>query len=526
MGVNPILLKSRWDARGKYELQVLPHPKNPGVFIARIIARAQGMVQPGVHELWQQVGSCRDISALHVFIESQDAANQTVALKPADAPVIVPADLSQAFQSAVFPDGLEHFLIQPGTLPDEPVYPVWTRDITRSMQVVEGKYSEIIPLTFEFIPTLNCIFRCIQCSYREPKEQLGIWKRNIFSPAFHMDKDTMMLLLEKLKDGGVNDVLFTGGGEPLLSKSTPNAMRYAHDVLGMRVGLYTNGALVTGDKARDIIAAKPAFVRVSLNAGQREAYLKHHRPLKGDKKIDYFLNAQRGIELLAKMKAELQSETVLGVSYLVGPDNAQDVVNGARLIAQLARKYRGMINYMRFTPSVNYFGDEQHPRDLFERILAEIEKEALPMLKDAGVDARVYFHRFRGLHEPRTYDQCLAAGWYGGIGPGGILYWCCEKLFNQSFAFGSLLDSSLPELWSGEERKRVIDLVSRAVKREADSPCPVVCKPHEHNKVFAKIEKLRRDGKIEIAKVWLMQIHDIIAYSQRHVNARLDGFAS
>jgi hypothetical protein len=96
---------------------------------------------------------------------------------------------------------------------------------------------------------------------------------------------------------------------------------------------------------------------------------------------------------------------------------------------------------MRFTPSVNYFGDQQHPREVLEAPLRLIENEAAPLLSGVRIEPRVYFHRFSGLYGRRPYDNCLAAGWYGGVGPGGVLYWCCEKLFQPPFAFGSLLDS-------------------------------------------------------------------------------------
>jgi sulfatase maturation enzyme AslB (radical SAM superfamily) len=340
-----------------------------------------------------------------------------------------------------------------------------------------------------------------------------------------MDEATVRSLLLKLRDAGVLEILFTGGGEPLLNAATPVGMQYTHD-LGMKVGLYTNGALIDERTAKAIMEAQPAYVRLSLNAGQRRLYYQHHNPLSEPSGVDYFRNSYNALTLLAQEKARLRSKTVIAVSYLVDPETAMDVVNGARRVAETARVYPESIGYMRFTPSVNYFGHQQHPRDVFERALGLIENEVAPLLSELRIEPRVYFHRFNGLYESRPYSRCLAAGWYGGVGPGGILYWCCEKLFQRPFAFGSLLDSCFDELWAGEERRQVAQLVADAVKGKTASRCPVVCKPHEHNKVFAKIEKLREQGEIGVVRAWLGQIHRIVTAGQVDAKPRLDGFES
>jgi len=466
---------------------------------------------------------CKEISSLQVFIENEGAP--AARLTPGEALSLLPGGIGAACREAVFAPRFEYSIVRPGDTPADPVYPVWVRDIGRSTQVVDGKYAEIVPMSFEFIPTLNCIYRCHQCAYREPKEKLGIWARNDFSPEFHMNEATVRTLLTRLKDAGVLEVLFTGGGEPLLNDATPAGMRYAHD-LGLKVGLYTNGALIDEYNAKAIMEARPAYVRISLNAGERRLYYKHHNPLPEQPDVDYFSKSHGALALLSREKTRLLSGTVLAVSYLVGPDNAADVLNGAQLVAATARAYPGSVGYMRFTPSVDYFGGQQHPREVFESAVNLIETEVAPLLADAGVEARVYSHRFSGLYEPRSYDKCLAAGWYGGVGPAGVLYWCCEKLFKPPFAFGSLLSDSFGDLWAGPARRRVAAFVGEAVRGGTVSPCPVVCKPHEHNKVFAKVEKFRERGEIQVVRTWLTQVHRIVSSNRAGATPRLDGFQS
>jgi sulfatase maturation enzyme AslB (radical SAM superfamily) len=530
MYVNPLLLHWKWKVKDGCSWQVIPHPTCPGDFIARIILRVYNTASPGLYETFRRFLSCDQIASFHVFVEGQHDDAEIMQTTLEGAVHALPAELghmlSEIFfklESSVPNREVEYFIIWPGNMPSETVYPVWTRDINRSRQVVEGKYGEIVPVAFEFVPTLNCIFRCHECAYRVPKEKLGVWKHNNFSPCFHMDENSIRILIKRLRNAGVNEILFTGGGEPLLNEATPNAMQFARE-LGMRVGLYTNGALMNAEKAKIVMEARPDYVRISLNAGGKRSYYRHHNPLDKSRKINYFTNTQKALKLLAQIKAHLQSTTILGVSYLVDTNNAGDVGDAARLIGSIASQFPNMINYIRFTPSVNYLGSQQHPQELFQIAVRRIETEAVPILTEAGIDARVYYHRFSGLYERRSYDRCLAASWFGGIGPQGIMYWCCERLFNPFFAFGSLLDKPFDELWFGAERQKVMEFANCAVKGCTDLPCPVLCKPHEHNKVFAKIESLRDKGQIALAGTWLSQIHAIVASAQSRAKPRLDGF--
>lgn len=520
--VAPILLQSNWIGCSQ-KIQVVPNGSVPATFAVRLIVGDVQTIDKDVLSLWQSMRGRKEIAALQLFFKKDSLPDSSA-----------PKDLSllpEAFREELalfsFSGDVQSSFIEKDALPDLPSYPMWVRDVARSRLVVRGDYGEIFPPTYEFVPTLNCIYTCLQCAYREPKKELGIWQRNNFSETYHMTFETMKTLLGMLRENGARNILFTGGGEPLVNVNTPFAMKYAHDVEGLNVALYTNGALLTEKTARVIFSAVPVFVRVSLNAGTAETHAKFHRPRRKDGKIDFFSKTLSGIEWLAKTKRAAGSNTVLGVSYLVHPENVQDILSGSMAIARLARKYRGMINYMRFTPAVNYYGKDQHSKGFFEDALEQTERGVVPLLQDSGVEPLIYFHRFKGLYEPRTYHNCLASSWYGEVGPGGILYHCCEKMLNAQFALGSLLEKPMPELWHGEGRSRVLGLVSRAIEGESSSPCPIVCKPHELNKKFDLIERIRGEGRIDLVSAWLEQIHRIIAlHPQQYLPGALDGFQS
>ena len=240
--VDPILTNPNWNRSASYVVQVVPHNKRPGDFLVRIIVvKEPPQAQAEPHTLFPQMIGCDDISSLHLYIESPEATHQPTELAECQAKSLLPQAILRSFAPGRFRNGCKYFLLRPGQTPPEPVYPVWARDEKRSKQVLAGKYAEITPFSFEFVPTLNCVHRCHECAYRVPKEALGLWRQNDFSGSFHMDLPTMQAILDRLKEADVNEVLYTGGGEPLLNVYTPRAMSYATEIGIPRVGLYTNG---------------------------------------------------------------------------------------------------------------------------------------------------------------------------------------------------------------------------------------------------------------------------------------------
>jgi MoaA/NifB/PqqE/SkfB family radical SAM enzyme len=469
--------------------QIIPTPAEPGNFTMRVLITSSYQRIPAVPKNPK-------VETIQVFVQQSDGT----------AAWAVPKSDSGKTTELIN--------VTDSSFPDLPQYPFWTHDRVRSRQVIAGNYDEIVPLTFEFIPTLNCIYRCHECAYRTPKEKLGIWEDNVFDDRFHMSLATMQTLLDKLKGAGVVETLFTGGGEPLLNSATPDAMRYAAQI-GLRVGLYTNGALMTAGIAKHLVQSDVAYVRVSLNAGSADVHKLHHNALKTLAKTDYLEDTITGIELMAENKEAESSKMVLGVSYLVDPQNVDDAINGAKLISGIARKHPGMINYMRFTPSVNYYGPQQHAQEVFERAVSMLRSRVSPVLEENGVESTIYGHRFRGLYQTRPYDRCLAYGFYGGVGPGGIAYHCCERLFNTRFDYGNMCEHSFEDIWNGRQRRYVLDTtVKESVIGKGETPCPVVCKPHELNKVFNEIERIRDRGQIERVEEWLEAIHTILDRSK------------
>ena len=91
--------------------------------------------------------------------------------------------------------------------------PNWIKDPENLEKILSGQYRDIKPITAEFVPTLNCNYRCTQCAYSKAKKDSGLWatsQKKGLLPKYHMSEDVMMFSLDRLVEGGVKNILFTG----------------------------------------------------------------------------------------------------------------------------------------------------------------------------------------------------------------------------------------------------------------------------------------------------------------------------
>lgn len=374
-------------------------------------------------------------------------------------------------------------------------FPKWTADKERAQLVLEGRYYEVMPTGAEVIPTQNCVFRCLNCSFRPPKELIGVWEENIFTPEFHMASwDIMERVLQGLKEARVENVVFTGGGEPLLNRFTIPGIQRAME-MGFTVGLYTNGALLTPEKIDALLEAQPAFVRISVNAGTPEQHRQYHCPL--NKKIDHFSKIMEALAYFARRRLEVGGPMELGLSYIVNPINVKGLIPFAQKISEIGSG----INFVRFTPTLDYWGGPQYSQEMFDQSVRMIkgEKGVTSYLEPLGIRVVSFSHRFENVNEQKPYQKCLAHSWFAEAGPQGELFLCCELQSLPCYRIGSLMTGSLSDTWKSPLRMAIVTRVNESQL----ATCPTFCKPHELNKIFSQVEDLKRNGKIEEVKEWL-----------------------
>ena len=403
--------------------------------------------------------------------------------------------------------------------------PKWILTEDNFEKAISGKWNEIMPITAEFTPTLNCNFRCNQCSYSVPKQKLGVWKKDNskeFSSDFenqdiHMTLESAKKIIDGLKSGGVKNILFTGGGEPFVNPDvTIKGMFYAKEK-GLTIGLYSNGSLLNKEIIKDIFKINPLFIRISIYGSNPESFSKYT-----NQSPKLYKHVLENVRLLAQEKIKTKSSTQIGLSFLLHPDTINDLDQIEKyLMKELSPKELKVINSCRFTPAVDYFGGPQHSDETMRKIFLFIENNIKPKLDKFGIDVKLYFHRLNDLNKKKTYKKCRASGWYLEVGPSGDAFICCEKLFSDNSKIGNLKDQSIKDIYNSDLRKKVIDNIDSCECKE----CPPVCKPHELNKIFDNIDVLVKKGNIDSIRKWR---NDILEHGKNvnHFAGKLNDFES
>lgn len=390
-----------------------------------------------------------------------------------------------------------------------PFVPEFAHDLSRAKMLLDGRFQEILPMTAEFVPSLNCPFRCRQCSYRHHKFACGAWSMNdLNNPRWQMDKGIAATLVQKLSDAGVRNLVVTGGGEPLMNpEATLAGLKKAREC-GLKTGLYTNGALLTRQLVQSVLDEDPCFIRVSMNAGSDLVHTKYHMPVE---EKSMFRRVQNGVKELALVRARLQKNTEIGLSYIVNPMNSHDCAKFAHWVARTAERVANKvqrsqpaIDFVRFTPTVDYTGDRQFSQDFFNQTVEAIRKDAVPILDRVGVSTVLFTHRFDHIEERKPYEECLGCSWFAEVAPEGSVYMCSETNFLPGYRFGNLIKDRLEDIWAGRARQEVLSRVNGSRLRG----CPTFCKPDNINRVAVKIrERSKAEGGPDNVWLWLEELH-------------------
>ncbi len=386
---------------------------------------------------------------------------------------------------------------------EHPSKPIWLNSYDNFIALCNKDYFNIMPITTEVIPTFNCCFRCNQCAYRSIKENKNIWKSN--NSSFNMSKNTMETILNQLAQGGVKNVVFTGGGEPLSNLDVTLFGMELCNRLNLRFGLYTNGVYLSNSVIKRILSYSPEFIRVSIYGTEEETFHNYTNASNYSFKV-----VIENVKNLLKETYKFGTETAISLSFLMHPILFPKVQSVWKLVDLFRINELKEFKSIRFTPAVNYDTKEQHPKPFFDGIVNEIKKIKEKYLLD---NLMIYNHRLEDIYELKKYKDCLGNGLYAEVGPNGELYFCCERVGNADYIIGDLTKESILEVWTSERRKQLFFSISCKT-------CPNLCKPHEANKQMELISKNNLD--IELMKKWFEEINTIssdVAFSPGFPNA-------
>lgn len=391
-----------------------------------------------------------------------------------------------------------------------PSFPSWLENESNFLKIINKEFLKINPITAEVIPTLNCCFRCEQCSYRKPKEDRNIWSENrqYESNDVNMDLDAMKTIIQKLSSSSVENIVFTGGGEPLFNKNTIKGIKYAKS-LNMNVGLYTNGFFLDDSTIKTLYEIEPLFIRISIYGFDSASFSKYtHVPQKNFDKI---------ISNIKKLMVLPKKKTQISLSFLVHPilfDENNDLEES--LLSIFSSEEIKYFSYIRFTPAVDYFYKKQHNQEFFNCVFSKID-----ILSKKYSNIIAYTHRLNDLFNEKEYTKCMGNGFFAEIAPNGDMYFCCEKLMNDDYRIGNLLDNDLFDIFNSLKREDVSNIINCSKCQD----CPVICKPHEINKQLNTLFNNYDESNTNELVCWRNKLKSI-SNPHRYFPGKLNAFES
>jgi radical SAM protein with 4Fe4S-binding SPASM domain len=373
----------------------------------------------------------------------------------------------------------------------------------RTERVLRGEYNRVLPLHVEVSPTYLCNFACPWCSCRMAREEWG--EEDVFthprsSPLTVMRQPRLDAVVDHLAEHEV-EIMWVGG-EPTMNPLLYPAVRRAHE-RGLNQCIFTNGSLLNRAHAETLFDAGLVFVRVSLNSVSPDVHQRQHDY---DSRLPYARRVVDNLDMLAEIRSQRRSRTLLGVSVVVDDSNIADLPAVMDLLATISSRHGpGAIDYLMLRPAFPLAGAHIDVAGETRTQFLEHVRPGSPLrLSAERCDIRVIAPE-ASMNEPTAIAAddlgCLAAGWFGEVTPSGDMLPCSDLYGDPEHFIGNLADSSLTELWDGPRRDHVLKEVRN--RQCASTRCPANGRGHHLNRVFREVERLRRLGRLPEVEQWI-----------------------
>lgn len=285
----------------------------------------------------------------------------------------------------------------------------------------------------ELILSDLCQQHCKFCAYRLE----GYASNQLFDERRMIKTEKALEIVEDCAEIGVQAMQFTGGGEPTLHPAFEQIINKVHD-LGMKFSLVSNGVRITPSLAESIV--KASWVRISLDAATEETYTSTRRVHK-----IHWLKAQEAIKSIREARDRLKTDCVIGVGFVVTPDNWNETAAAAKLAKSLDAD--------NFRISAQFSNENEK---LFESFHDSAVKRC-KMAESYTDSGFTVYNRFGDRLEDLTLKNpedriCGYQFFTTYIGGDLSVYRCCGYAYNERGYLGSLIDQRFKDFWMSQER--------------------------------------------------------------------------
>lgn len=390
-------------------------------------------------------------------------------------------------------------------------------------------FATVMPLTLEFAPSLACNLSCSECPYCAARLKSRL--RRIKRAEFATPDDTSVMSLElakvvfrKARDAGVEGVVVSGGGEPLVCPHIPEMLKYSAQ-LGMVNGLYTNAIQLGAhpNLASELLVPESnlAFVRPSLNVIRPETGRRFAGASPEDIAAQYegfaaLLKARD--RLIPRYRALAQRPPAVQVSVISDDRNIGALSYICERVAGIA-KDRDVVepnDDFLVRPLTKHcracYSTSDHDEFLIRQILQSVGDggAGYQQLTGARFNPRLGF----GLDKIRrgtansysevlrsewgSRDYCWANGLFLTVGPDARVRLCTDRNCCGEWAIGDLKRESVAEIYAGSKRRDLLAAVHKV--RCGPGVCEATCRTVRLNQIARAVQNgdLTNTGLAEI----------------------------
>lgn len=303
------------------------------------------------------------------------------------------------------------------------------------------------PVNVEIDLTNRCNLGCDGCHFGHVHTRGPLAVRHTHEAGDTFDYPLIDNVLQQLNVSGVRSITWTGGGEPTLYKYFDAVI----EDCPLPQGIYTNGTLIDEQRA-DLLRRRCDWVYVSMDNHTRESYQLY-------KRADKFEAACNGVRFLR----ECEGNATIGIGYLIGADNWQDIP------AMVDHGLGLGADYVNFRPMIEF--DKIHLSHLAQPV--DWVDEVVELMDYYAGNAQVIADssRFEMLRDWKThpYPTCYWAQVQTVITPDARVWTCVNRRGFNGDALGDLHLESFPSIWR------------RSKAHKVDNKCRVMCRGHIPN---------------------------------------------
>lgn len=292
------------------------------------------------------------------------------------------------------------------------------------------------PLHVDIILSDLCNQSCKFCSYRLE----GYQANELFDDSRMMTAEKASEILADCRELGVKGIVFQGGGEPTVHpkfrEMFSQVCSYRQD--GVRAALISNGVRIDQALARIIVQA--AWVRISIDAASEETYCSVRRAPR-----NHWQKAQQAVLHLREQRDAQQTDCVIGVGFVVTPDNWREILDACALAKDL-----GADN---FRISAQFSNEDEKLFTGFHAEAAVLCKEAESLTCNGFTVYNRFSDRLEDLTLKRPEDSLCGYQFFTTyIGADLNVYRCCGTAYSTPGVLGSLKGQRFIDFWKAQER--------------------------------------------------------------------------